>query len=238
MPKQISTTDFITRASKIHNNYYDYSQTVYTKMHSKVKIIDPKYGEFWQSPMGHLQGQGHPKHGKLKAGNSRRMPIEEFIRKANEKHNSLYDYSKVNYIDCDSKVCIIDPEYGEFWQTPYQHLNSHGCPKRTKEKKWEIHKDHIIPLSIIHTGNRSFNKWFIERPLYQFLNSEINLVQVKAKFNRDKSDFVTINGITVPANSVRNNYKVISYLIKNQLNLDPTDIIKKDEDFVNQYFKL
>ena len=121
---------------------------------------------------------------------------------------------------------------------PYQHLNSHGCPERTKEKKWEIHKDHIIPLSIIHTGNRSFNKWFTKRPLYQFLNSEINLIPVKAKFNRDKSDFVTINGITVLASSVRNNYSVISYLVKTYLNIDPDDVISKDIEFVNQYFGL
>ena len=238
MPKQLNTTDFITRANKVHNNYYNYSEVVYTKMHSKVKIIDPVYGEFWQSPMGHLQGQGHPEHGKLKAGNSRRTPIEEFIKKANNKHNNLYNYSKVVYTHCDSKICIIDPVYGEFWQTPYQHLNSHGCPERTKEKKWEIHKDHIIPLSIIHTGNRSFNKWFTKRPLYQFLNSEINLIPVKAKFNRDKSDFVTINGITVLASSVRNNYSVISYLVKTYLNIDPDDVISKDIEFVNQYFGL
>jgi len=238
MPKQLNTSDFITRAIKVHNNFYDYSEVVYTKMHSKVKIIDPDYGEFWQSPMGHLQGQGHPSRGKIKAASSRRTPVDEFIEKAKEKHNNLYDYSKVVYTHCDAKVLIIDPEYGEFWQSPYQHLNSHGCPQRTKEKKWEIHKDHIIPLSIIYSGNRSFNKWFTNRPLYQFLNSDLNLVTVAAKFNRDKSDFVTINGVTVPANSVRNNYEVIAHLIKTQLNLDPADIIEKDKNFINQYFGL
>jgi hypothetical protein len=238
MPKKLSTSDFITRANIVHNNYYDYSEVVYTKMHSKVKIIDPVYGTFWQSPMGHLQGQGHPDHGKIKSATARLIPVEEFIKKANKKHNNLYDYSKVVYTHCDTKVLIIDPVYGEFWQSPYQHLNSHGCPKRTKEKKWEIHKDHIIPLSIICSGNRSFNKWFVDRPLYQFLNSEVNLISVTAKFNRDKSDFVIINKVRVPASSVRNNYEIISYLIKTQLNLDPTDIIKKDRNFINQYFGL
>ena len=67
MPKQITTQEFIARAQKTHNNFYDYSQTVYTKMHAKVKIIDPEFGEFWQTPMGHLQKQGHPIRGKQKA---------------------------------------------------------------------------------------------------------------------------------------------------------------------------
>lgn len=238
MPKQINTKDFIIRANQIHNNFYDYTHVVYTKMHSKVKIIDPEYGEFWQAPMGHLQKQGHPLRGKLKAAQSRRQPLEEFIIRAQKKHGNLYDYSKVVYTHCDSKVCIIDPEYGEFWQSPYQHLNSHGCPARTAEKKWVMHLDHIIPLSILNTANRSFNKWYVDRPLYKFLNSEINLKPVTAKFNCDKSDFVTINGKKVSASSVRNNYNIIAYLINTLLKVSPTEIIKEDQKFVNNYFEI
>ena len=46
-------------------------------------------------------------------------------------HHSKYDYSKVNYINAKTKVCIICPEHGEFWQTPHNHLSSfrqQGCP--------------------------------------------------------------------------------------------------------------
>lgn len=54
---------------------------------------------------------------------------EEFIARAREIHSDKYDYSKVEYINCDTKVCIICPEHGEFWQTPYNHINrKHGCP--------------------------------------------------------------------------------------------------------------
>ena len=31
----------------------------------------------------------------------------EFITKAKEIHGDKYDYSKVEYINCDTKVCII-----------------------------------------------------------------------------------------------------------------------------------
>lgn len=238
MPKTLTTADFIDRANKIHDSFYDYSHVVYTNMHTKVKIIDPELGEFWQSPLGHLQGQGHPGRRYIKMANKRRKPIEVFIQQAREKHGDLYDYSKVVYITVDTKVCIIDPEYGEFWQSPYQHLNSHGCPARTAEKKWTIHYDHIVPLSILHTANRSFNKWYVDRPLYKFLNSEINLRPVTAKFNCDKSDFVTINGKKVSASSVRNNYNIIAHLISKLLGVDPTKIIDEDQQFVNDYFKI
>jgi hypothetical protein len=188
--------------------------------------------------MGHLQGQGHPGHRYTKSSAKRRLGTQEFIKQANELHHNLYDYSKVVYEHCDKKVCIIDPEYGEFWQTPYQHLRSHGCPKRTKNKKWIEHEDHIIPLSIIRSSNKGQNKWHTERPLYKFLNSSINLQKTTSKFNQEKTDFVEINGIRVNASSVRNNYKLISYLIKNLLNVDATDIINEDIKFVDSYFGL
>lgn len=238
MPKLITTSDFITKANKIHNNYYDYSHTVYTRMHDKVKILDPIYGEFFQTPVGHLQGQGHPKHGKIKAANKRRTTLEAFINKANKIHNNLYDYSKVIYTHCDEKVCIIDPIYGEFWQSPYQHLNSHGCPERTKSKKWIIHYDHVIPLSIIRSSRKKYNSWGKNRPLYKFLNSEINLQPVKAKFNLDKNDTVVINGKTISASSVRNNYDIIAYLIKHTLKIDPEFIINDDKQYMLDYFDL
>ena len=52
----------------------------------------------------------------------------EFITKAKEIHGDKYDYSKVEYINCDTKVCIICLEHGEFWQTPSSHLDGKGCP--------------------------------------------------------------------------------------------------------------
>lgn len=54
---------------------------------------------------------------------------EIFIEKARKVHGDKYDYSKVEYIKASEKVCIICPVHGEFWQTPNQHLNGHGCAK-------------------------------------------------------------------------------------------------------------
>lgn len=170
-------------------------------------------------------------------GLKRRTPLDKFVSDANKVHNNLYDYSKVEYQSCDKKVCIIDPVYGEFWQTPYQHLRSHGCPARTKERKWLEHIDHIIPLSIIRR-NKVDNKWYKDRPLYKFLNSEINLQKTTAKFNVDKSDFINVNGKMISASSIRNNYDIIGLLIQEKLNIDPSNLIDQDKKFIKEYFGL
>lgn len=54
----------------------------------------------------------------------------KFIEKAIKKHNGKYDYSKVEYKNSYTKVCIICKKHGEFWQTPLSHLyGGSGCPK-------------------------------------------------------------------------------------------------------------
>ena len=124
MRKKISTEEFINKAREVHGDKYDYSKVNYMGTHIKVCIICPKHGEFWQTPSAHLNGQGCPKcAGKVKLNTS------EFINKAREVHGDKYDYSTVNYVNSKTKVCIICPEHGEFWQTPNAHLRGDGCPK-------------------------------------------------------------------------------------------------------------
>ena len=57
------------------------------------------------------------------------MTTEEFIQKAKAIHGDKYDYSKVEYVNSKTKVRIICPIHGEFWQVPSNHLRNHGCPK-------------------------------------------------------------------------------------------------------------
>ncbi len=59
------------------------------------------------------------------------MNKNDFIKKAKEKYGDFYDYSKVEYIDRETKVCIICPIHGVFWQTPRIHLRGKGCKKCT-----------------------------------------------------------------------------------------------------------
>lgn len=57
----------------------------------------------------------------------KRLTQEEFIRRAKEAHGDRYDYSKVEYVNNSTKVCIICSIHGEFLQRPYEHIAGHGC---------------------------------------------------------------------------------------------------------------
>ena len=128
--KQASTKEeFIKKAREKHGDKYDYSKVEYINAHTKVCIICPQHGEFWQLPLNHLSGRGCSKCYADKTRKRLTSTIENFIKKAREKHGDKYDYSKVKYVNCMTKVCIICPEHGEFWQRPNSHLSGHGCPK-------------------------------------------------------------------------------------------------------------
>lgn len=83
----------------------------------------------------------------------KRKTTGEFIENVRNIHGDEYDYSKVNYINAHTKVCIKHKECGnEFYQKPNTHLNGCGCPfcYGTKLKRTE---DFIIHANKVH-GNR------------------------------------------------------------------------------------
>lgn len=59
----------------------------------------------------------------------RKLTTERFIERSKLIHDGRYNYSKVEYINARTNVCIICPIHGEFWQKPTHHLYSESdCP--------------------------------------------------------------------------------------------------------------
>lgn len=126
--QQSSREEFIWKAKKVHENKYDYSKVEYINSQTKTCIICPIHGEFWQIPNNHLKGEGCPKCSCEKTHLTQTKTNTDFIEGARKIHGDKYDYSKVEYKNNKTKVCIICPTHGEFWQIPSSHLNGRGCP--------------------------------------------------------------------------------------------------------------
>lgn len=126
----MNTKDFIEIGQVTHKENYDFSKSNYVNPKTKITIICPEHGEFSILPYNFLKGQGCPVCRYIKSSSHLRNNIDDFVKKAREIHGDKYDYSKVDYKNTKTKVCIICPEYGEFWQTPEKHINcKQGCPK-------------------------------------------------------------------------------------------------------------
>ena len=156
--KKKTTIEFIEDAKRVHGNKYDYSKVNYIDSKTKICIICSEHGEFWQLPSAHLNGQGCPKCKKYRVGEGK-YNTNIFIEKAKLVHGDKYDYSKVNYIDSITKVCITCPEHGEFWQEPNSHLRGNGCKKCAVELKKKIVRENFIKrASKIHNFKYNYTK--------------------------------------------------------------------------------
>ncbi len=149
---------------EIHGDEFDYSKVNFKNMNTKVCIIHKKCGnEFWQTPKNHLKGQDMPfiKYDKIKSKLVSNK--EEFINKAKEIHNDKYDYSKVEYVNSSTKVCIICPKHGEFWQTPSNHLKGQGCP---------ICKESILEKEIVEILDKNGFQFIRQKKFYWLKNKK------------------------------------------------------------------
>ncbi len=116
------TEQFINKARSIYGNKYDYSTINYVNAHHEIVVRCPAHGEFTVDPNNFIRGHGC---GKCYRENKK---DQKFIDKFLKVHGELYNYSKVAYVNNNTKICIICKKHGEFWQRPRIHSKGHGCP--------------------------------------------------------------------------------------------------------------
>lgn len=181
-----TTEEWIKKAKSIHGDKYDYSKVEYKGWNQKVCIICPIHGEFWQNPTSHIAK--HHKQGCPECSKNSAKTNEQFIQEAIKTHGNKYDYSKVNYINAKTKVCIICPEHGEFLQMPYMHLRHTGCPKCNSNKKTT--EQFIQKAKLIHG-----NKYDYSKSMYVNCNTEICITcPVHGDFLQKPSNHLRGNG--------------------------------------------
>ena len=137
MSRPKTTEQFIKEAIILCKNVFlDFSKVEYKNTSTKVTIICHKkdangieHGEFKIKPNDFLLGHYCPKCGRETQISKRKSNKDEFIKKSKIVHKEDIDYSKVEYINSRTKVCLICPEHGEFWVTPSNYLRGSGCPK-------------------------------------------------------------------------------------------------------------
>lgn len=88
-----SQEDIIVKFIKIHGNYYNYDQLLYTGIDNKVIIICPIHGEFKQTPYLHMKGYGCPKCSSSKGEKS----LIKIFQKNNISFHHQYKLPIYNY---------------------------------------------------------------------------------------------------------------------------------------------
>ena len=162
---------FLEKARFVHGDFYTYDLSYLESSTSKIPIVCPKHGLFWQSPGPHLQGAGCP----WCAGNI--LTQEKFIERASNIHPSL-DFSKVIYVNSSTKVEVVCPKHGALWMTPNNLLSSHGCRFCEAAKKPQCRpmstNDFIKRAKTVHKGLYSYS-----RVIYKGYSKKVEITCLK-----------------------------------------------------------
>ncbi len=157
--------DFIEKCKQKHGDKYLYTKTIYLNSKTKVEIICPNHGSFFQKPHSHLNGNGCRKCYNVKQSEKTKSP-DVFIEECVKIHGNKYNYSKTYYKDVFSKVIIICSTHGEFLQNPSKHLSGNGCPKCSGRKR--TNEEFIDICSQKHENKYDYS-------LVRFVNNKTNI---------------------------------------------------------------
>lgn len=99
---------------------------------------------------------------------SNKSNTEEFVAKANIKHNNKYLYSKVNYTTAKVKIEITCKEHGDFLQSPNNHLSGYGC------KKCALQSRTLSQSSFIERSTKIHNNYY-DYSISKYIEADSNV---------------------------------------------------------------
>lgn len=105
---------------------------------------------------------------------NKKISLSELLIRFQRKHNNLYDYSCVKYINMHVKVKILCKIHGEFMQEPADHLAGRGCRKCGFDKcgsQLLNQKELIQKYQKIHN-----NKYDYSKVIYQGYRYKIEII--------------------------------------------------------------
>jgi hypothetical protein len=129
----ISFKVFVEKADKIFQNQYNYIESTYKGMSSKMTIVCKKHGNFESLPESFLKSKiGCNKCARISAINKMTDSYDDFINQSNKIHNNKYTYCETNrtkYINKKSTIRIKCKEHGYFNKKAQKHIAGQGCFK-------------------------------------------------------------------------------------------------------------
>lgn len=133
----ITTEDFISKATKVHEGVYDYSLVEYKNTGTKVKILCKIHGVFKQTPSNHLHGYGCKKCAIIHNKDRQIHNTEDFKNAVYAKYGiEVYTYDKSVYdgkkspITVTCKFCNKDVHFSQA-ESAYRKAKTTSCECRS-----------------------------------------------------------------------------------------------------------
>jgi hypothetical protein len=181
MGRKITQEIYIKECEEKFPNHFDLSNVEYISKRKtpKIKVTCLKKStSFIIHPSG-FKNRGCPICNVDNAKENQRMTKEEFIERSKKIHgNSRFCYSKVNYIDANTKVDLYDNLFGIwFSQTPANHFLHSSVHERNHNFsiKYVKNKEFFLEKVVDIFGIEIFEKYDYENSVYKGMSKDITI---------------------------------------------------------------
>jgi hypothetical protein len=159
---RLTTESFIEKANKTHNNFYDYSKTVYINSRTKVQIICPVHGLFEQNAKHHSLGIGCPLCKESKG----EKEVREYLEQNNIKFIPQYKFADCKNIKPlpfdfylpDHNTCIEYNGKQHYILNEFFGEDSFKLTQKNDKIKMGYCQNNNIPLIVIKYDENVFER--------------------------------------------------------------------------------
>ena len=145
--------DFVTKVSSLHNNFYDYSDSVYLGYSEFIDITCPVHGVFTQKAFSHASGHGCPKcFGKI---SKPEFEIVNFLKTLGLNDSQILMSNSPDFMPGKQQLDIYLPDFkfaiefnGSRW-----HSENHGKSNNYHFEKWKACNEAGVVLLTIWDFN-------------------------------------------------------------------------------------
>lgn len=172
--------------------------------------------------------------------------LEKFIEKSIKIYGDKYDYSKVNYIDSNTKVEIVCPIHGSFHKSPKNFLDGFGCNLCAKDERSSLNKlkNKFIKKAIEKFGDKyNYSK-------VDYVNAFVNITvicDIHGEFITQPANFLFGRGCTLCNKENKTSFelrqKQISFIEKakaihgDRYNYDKSIFVRSDKPLIITCYK-
>lgn len=153
-----------------YNNEYEYDLSNFKNNESIISVKCKLHGWFSMKCSNHLFWQ------KCKKCSQTVYTNEHFINLCSKIHNNYYDYKHVKYENYKSRIEIICPKHGSFFQNARTHFRGHGCPSCNLSKGEIYIESYLLKNNIKFDKQKKFENCFFKYKLpFDFYLPEYNI---------------------------------------------------------------
>lgn len=157
--KKLTQQEFLNRCILIHGPKFDYSQTIYKNMSTKIEVKCNSCDHVWfVQPRNHISSRmsGCPECKRVKQISRDSKTTDEIVNEIKVAHGDRYLYDRLVYVNANTKIVVGCNTHGYFEKWPNDLKNGSGCPRCSGSKI--IPEEFIEEMSSKHT-NFDFSKF-------------------------------------------------------------------------------